>query len=90
MTISNGSILGRGFMRDIRGNGFWVWVVSVFIADVINDVIKSTMRFEYNMFSDKFNIYKLLLELTLYAISFIPVYYVVESIRKNLQDRYCI
>lgn len=68
-------------MRNNKKSVLWIWIISYIIAGMIVDVITSATEFRYNMFSDDFNIIKLLLDLFIWVISFTPVYYITLSIR---------
>ncbi|QUH25737.1 hypothetical protein [Serpentinicella alkaliphila] len=64
-------------MSTNKTNGFWVWLISVVIAGIINGVVNSIAGFEYDVFSDNFNIIKLSVDLLIYVIIFVPTYYLI-------------
>jgi hypothetical protein len=71
-------------LRNNKNGGFGLLFISLLLANLVEDTIyRITGIYKYNMFIDDVNIFKLLLELFVYCISFIPTYFLVKWIRNR-------
>ncbi|MDQ0232666.1 hypothetical protein [Metabacillus malikii] len=63
---------------------FLVGLISILVTVLIYEALTTLIGFTYNVFSDKFNFTSLLIDMGLFIIIFMPVYFAAKKIISKL------
>lgn len=70
-------------MKSYKKSQFIVTFISCFIAILLSDVIGDIIGFKYNALINSFDIFKLLLDIVIFASCYLPSYLLLSLIVKK-------
>lgn len=69
-------------MNDKKNSSFdWEIGVAVVVAGILKSIASGVIGFNYNPFSDKFNIINLIKDIGMYIICYLFIYFVIKGIK---------
>lgn len=63
----------------------WIWLIAIIVAKFLRNIF--TDGHEYNMFIDGFSVMNILKDIALFAITYVPSYYLILLVIKKLKSK---